>query len=98
MSFGPLAEPSSHFSLRHTLRNTHAHSLTHEFRVTTTTANDATKRMDQQISTVEDLKLLTKDDLRDMGFSVGAGNRLYKWVKQHQKPDDGGADNAGGAA
>jgi hypothetical protein len=54
--------------------------------------------MDQQISTVEDLKLLTKDDLRDMGFSVGAGNRLYKWVKQHQKPDDGGADNAGGAA
>ncbi len=46
--------------------------------------------MDQQISTVEDLKLLTKDDLRDMGFSVGAGNRMYKWVKQHRKPEDGG--------
>lgn len=45
-------------------------------------------RDEQQITTVEDLKLLTKEDLRDMGFSVGAGNRLYKWVRLHRAGED----------
>ena len=45
-------------------------------------------RDSQQITTVEDLKLLTKEDLRDMGFSVGAGNRLYKWVRLHRSGED----------
>jgi len=45
-------------------------------------------RNEQQITEIEDLKLLTKEDLRDMGFSVGAGNRLYKWVRKHRDSDD----------
>jgi hypothetical protein len=40
---------------------------------------------EQQIGTVADLKLLAREDLREMGFSVGAGNRLLSWVRSMDK-------------